>query len=96
LYCLFRKAYAPSLIALPTSTVLGPPGLIFPIRYISNRDARTATTPAMGAIQKTSGLLDNNDANACKGNMFDTHAHFAYIFFLDFQDLFDVFSIKLT
>jgi hypothetical protein len=49
---------------------------------MSRSEATTAIMPAMGAIQKTTGLLVDNEANACKGmNIFDTDAHIPYIFF---------------
>jgi hypothetical protein len=52
---------------------------------MSKSEATTAITPAIGAIQKTTGLTDN-DAKACKGrNMFTnrlpTDVHIPYIFF---------------
>jgi hypothetical protein len=48
---------------------------------MSKSEATTAITPAIGAIQKTTGLTDN-DAKACKGmNIFEKRVHIPYIFF---------------
>jgi hypothetical protein len=48
---------------------------------MSKSEATTAMTPAIGAIQKTTGLTDS-DAKACKGiNIFDKpHPFSLYIF----------------
>jgi hypothetical protein len=50
---------------------------------MSKSEATTAIMPAMGAIQKTTGLLVDNDANACKGmNIFDKRCPYSLYIFL--------------
>jgi hypothetical protein len=52
---------------------------------MSKSEATTAITPAIGAIQKTSGLTDDEDAtaNACMGmNMVSNRCQFCIYVFL--------------
>jgi hypothetical protein len=54
---------------------------------MSKSEARTAITPAIGAIQKTSGLTEDDDAtaNACMGmNMVSNRCPFCIYVFLKF------------
>jgi hypothetical protein len=78
-------------IASATSTALGEPGLIFPILRMSKSEEIMAITPAIGAIQNTTGELNVNEVNDCKAMNIakqKTDVSNAYIFFPKFLLIF--------